>query len=37
VKIKSYEYPEVATIMILIIALVSLIDWACGRVMRRFV
>ena len=37
VKIKSYQYPEVATIMVLIIALVSLIDWTCGRVMRRFV
>ena len=36
-KLKSYQYPEVATIMILIIVLVSLIDWACGRIMRKFV
>lgn len=34
-KLKSYQFQEVATMMILIIAVVSLIDFLCGRVMRR--
>lgn len=34
-KLKAYEYREVATIMILVIVIVSLIDFGCGRVMRR--
>lgn len=36
-KMKSYQFREVATMMILIIIAVSLIDLACGRVMKRFV
>jgi len=34
-KLKAYQYREVATIMILVIVVVSLIDFACGRVMKR--
>lgn len=34
-KLKSYQFQEVASMMILIIALVSLLDFACGRMMRR--
>lgn len=36
-KFSAYEYREVATMMIIIIVVVTLIDLACGRVMRRFV
>lgn len=36
-KIKSYNYGEVATIMLMVIITVSLIDYVCGRLMRRFV
>lgn len=36
-KIKSYQFQEVATMMILIIIVVSIIDFLCGRVMRKFV
>jgi phosphonate transport system permease protein len=35
-KLKSYNFQEVATMMILIIVVVSLIDFACGRIMARF-
>lgn len=35
-KLKSYNFQEVATMMILIIIVVSLIDFACGRIMARF-
>jgi phosphonate transport system permease protein len=35
-KLKAYQYREVATMMILIVVLVSLIDLACGRIMKRF-
>lgn len=34
-KLKSYQFQEVATMMIMIIVLVSLIDFVCGRVMAR--
>lgn len=34
-KLKSYQFQEVATMMIMVIMLVSLIDWLCGRVMAR--
>ena len=34
-KLKSYQFQEVASMMILIIALVSLIDFVCGRIMAR--
>jgi len=36
-KLKAYAYQEVATMMILIIVVVSLIDFGCGRIMARFV
>ncbi len=36
-KLKAYQYREVATMMILIIVLVSAIDFACGRIMRKLV
>lgn len=36
-KFGAYEFQEVATMMILIIAVVTLIDLACTRTMRRFV
>lgn len=36
-KLKAYQYQEVATMMILIIIVVSLIDFLCGRIMKRFV
>jgi len=36
-KIKSYQFREVATIMILIIIAVSIIDLLCSRIMKRFV
>jgi len=36
-KIGAYQYQEVATMMILIIIVVALIDFACGRVMKRFI
>jgi phosphonate transport system permease protein len=36
-KLKAYQYREVATMMILIIVVVSLIDFLCGRIMKRFV
>lgn len=35
-KLKSYNFQEVATMMIMIIVVVSLIDFACGRIMARF-
>lgn len=35
-KLKSYAFQEVATMMIMIIVVVSLIDFACGRIMKRF-
>lgn len=35
-KLKSYDFQEVATMMIMIIVVVSLIDFACGRIMKRF-
>lgn len=34
-KLKSYQFQEVATMMILIILLVSLIDFVCARIMTR--
>lgn len=34
-KLKSYQFQEVATMMILIIVLVSVIDFLCGRIMAR--
>ena len=36
-KLKSYQFREVATMMILIIIAVSLIDIACSRIMKRFI
>ncbi len=36
-KFSAYEYREVATMMIIIIVVVTLIDLACGRIMKRFV
>jgi len=36
-KIKSYQFQEVATMMILIIIVVSIIDFLCSRVMKRLV
>lgn len=36
-KLKAYQYREVATMMILIIVLVSAIDFACGRIMKKLV
>jgi len=36
-KIQSYELREVCTMMILIIAAVSVIDLVCGRLMKRFI
>ncbi|MEQ8843646.1 MAG: phosphonate ABC transporter, permease protein PhnE [Phycisphaerales bacterium] len=35
-KLKSYDFQEVATMMIMIIVVVSLIDFACGQIMKRF-
>lgn len=35
-KFRAFEYQEVATMMILIIVVVTLIDFACGRIMKRF-
>ena len=35
-KMSAYQYREVATIMIMIIVVVSAIDWSCGRVMKRW-
>lgn len=34
-KFGAYKFPEVATMMIIIIVVVTLIDFACGRVMKR--
>jgi len=34
-KIKAYQYREVATMMILIILVVALIDFACTRAMKK--
>jgi phosphonate transport system permease protein len=34
-KLKAYQFQEVATMMIMVIVLVSLIDYFCGRVMAR--
>lgn len=36
-KIKSYQFQEVATMMIMIILAVSVVDFLCGRIMRRFI
>jgi len=36
-KLKSYQFQEVATIMLLIIILVSIIDFGCSRIVKRFV
>jgi phosphonate transport system permease protein len=36
-KLKAYQFPEVATMMLLIIVLVCAIDFVCGRIVRRFV
>lgn len=36
-KFGAYEFKEVATIMIIIIVVVTLIDFACGKVMRKVV
>ena len=36
-KFGAFEFQEVATMMILIIAAVTAIDFGCGRVMRRFI
>lgn len=36
-KIQSYELREVCTVMILIIAAVTVIDLVCGRLMQRFI
>ena len=35
-KIGSYQYQEVCTMMLMIIITVSLIDFACGRIMKRY-
>ncbi|MCA9275998.1 MAG: ABC transporter permease subunit [Phycisphaerales bacterium] len=36
-KLKSYQFQEVATIMLIIIILVSMIDFGCSWIVRRFV
>lgn len=36
-KLKSYQFQEVATIMLIIIVLVSIIDFGCSWIVRRFV
>jgi phosphonate transport system permease protein len=36
-KLKSYQFQEVATIMLIIIVLVSLIDFGCSWIVKRFV
>lgn len=36
-KLKAYQFPEVATIMILVIIAVTIIDFACSRIMKRFI
>lgn len=36
-KLKSYQFQEVATIMLMIIILVSIIDFGCSWIVRRFV
>jgi len=36
-KLKAYQFQEVATIMLIIIVLVSIIDFGCGWVVKRFV
>jgi phosphonate transport system permease protein len=36
-KFGAYEFPEVATMLAIIIVVVTLIDFACGRVVRRVV
>lgn len=36
-KLKAYKFTEVATIMILVIIAVTVIDFACGRIMKRLV
>ncbi|MFA6046938.1 MAG: ABC transporter permease subunit, partial [Phycisphaerales bacterium] len=36
-KFGAYKFPEVATMMAIIIVVVTLIDFACGRVMKRVV
>lgn len=36
-KIKAYKFTEVATIMIMVIIAVTLIDFLCGRIMKRLV
>lgn len=36
-KLKSYQFQEVATIMLIIIVLVSVIDFGCSWIVRRFV
>lgn len=36
-KLKSYQFQEVATIMLIIIILVSIIDFGCSRIVKRFV
>jgi len=35
-KLKSYDFQEVSTMMIMIIIIVSMIDFVCGRIMKRF-
>lgn len=35
-KLKAYQFPEVATIMLIIIILVSIIDFGCGWIVKRF-
>ncbi len=36
-KLKAYRFTEVATIMIMVIIAVTIIDFACGRIMKRLV
>jgi len=36
-KLKSYQFQEVATIMLIIIVLVSIIDFGCSWIVKRFV
>jgi phosphonate transport system permease protein len=36
-KLKAYKFTEVATIMIMVIIAVTIIDFACGRIMKRLV
>lgn len=36
-KLKAYKFTEVATIMIMVIVAVTIIDFACGKIMKRLV